>query len=215
MPIRNFSVTVAIAVAWFIHMAPVVLSAPVTPISQASQDDNKHARAEQCQSGGTRSGHDRAGAFSKGQAVAGDACGQKKLVVASRGLQPYTAIMASEEADTPALLGFPCSRSMECNVAALEPLRHDGKYPWPTLAPGFTAIDTDRLNTAFTSMRSTSIAGGEDGTKLILARDAFMHIDSPLSGWAAGDETRTFFWDRCLNFGPLLLLFLEKLLGRL
>jgi hypothetical protein len=206
---------VAIAVAWVIHTAPIVLSAPVTPIPHTSQDDSKRAKAEQCQGGITRTGSDIVGASSKREALASDVCGQQKPFVAGTELQPYTAMMAFEADGTQALLGFPCSRSMGCSVAALEPLRQGGQHQWPILAPGFTAIDTARLGTAFTSMWSKSIASGEDSTKLILERDAFIQIGSSLGSGTTGDAVRTFFWERLLNLGPLLLLFLEKLLGRL
>jgi hypothetical protein len=217
MHTRNFYLTVAIAVAWVTYTATVVLSAPVTPIPQTSQDETKRGKQEQCQSGSTRTGDDIVGASSNRAALASDACVQKKRLMAGKELQPYTAMLALEEDGMQALLGFPCRRSMGCSVAALEPLSQDGKNQWPILTPGLIAIDTDRLGTAFTSLRNKSLmsTGGEESTKLILERDAFIQIGGSQSGWAADSAPRTIFWDRLLNFGPLLLLFLEKLLGRL
>jgi hypothetical protein len=217
MHIKNFCLTVAIAVAWVTYTATVVLSAPVTPIPQTSQDDSKQGKQEQCQSGIARTGNDIVGASSQREALSGNACVQQKRLATGRELQPYTAMMALEEDGMQALLGFPCSRSMGCSVAAVEPLSQDGKNQWPILTPGLVAVDTDRLGTAFTSMRHKSLMymSGEEGTKLTLERDAFIQIDSVQRGWAADGAARTIFWDRLLNFGPLLLLFLEKLLGRL
>jgi hypothetical protein len=182
-----------------------------------SQDENKRGKQAQCQSGITRTGDDIVGASSDREALSSDICVQKKRLVTGKEPQPYTAMMALEDDGMQALLGFPCSRSMGCSVAVLEPLSQDGKNQSPILTPGLIAIDTDRLGTAFTSMRNKSLmtTGGEEGTRLILERDAFVQIGGAQSGWAADGATRTIFWDRLLNFGPLLLLFLEKLLGRL
>jgi hypothetical protein len=155
------------------------------------------------------------GPSSNHEALAGDACVQKKRLVTGKELQPYTAIMALEDDGMQALLGFPCSRSLGCSVATLEPLSQDGKNQWPILTPGLIAVDTDRLGTAFTPMRYKMYTSGEEVGKLILERDAFIQIGSAQSGWAADGAARTIIWDRLLNFGPLLLLFLEKLLGRL
>jgi hypothetical protein len=126
-------------------------------------------------------------------------------------------MLALEGDGTQALLGLPCNRRMGCDVAPLEPLSRDGKEPWPILTAGLTATDADRFGTAFTSTLSKSLmyAGGEDGTKLNLERDAFIQLGNSPSGSAAGEDARTFFWNRLLNLGPLLLLLLEKLLGRL
>ena len=217
MHTRTVCLTIALAVACVIHTATVVLSAPIRPIPPTSQDESKRAKQEQCRGGLTHTGNDIVGASSKSEALSGDECLQKKRVVAGGELQPYTAMLALEGHGTQALLVFPCNRSMDCGVAALEPLRQDGKEQWPILTAGLTATDTDRLGTAFTSTLSKSLvhASGEDGTKLILERDAFIQLGNSVSGSATGEDTRTFFWNRLLSLGPLLLLLLEKLLGRL
>jgi hypothetical protein len=208
---------VAIMVAWVIHTATVVLSAPITPVLHTPQDESKRAKQAQCRGGIVYTGNDIVGASDKREAQSGDECVQKQRVVASGELQPYTAMLALEGHGTSALLELPCNRSMGCGLAALEPLGQDGKEQWSILAPGLTVTDADRVEAAFTSIRSKALtyAGGEDFTKFTLDREAFTQLGSALSSSVTGDGTNSFPWDRLFNLGPLLLLFLEKLLGRL
>jgi hypothetical protein len=56
---------------------------------------------------------------------------------------------------------------------------------------------------------------GEDFTKLVLERDTVVQIGEPMSRPTAAGDTGNIVWERLLNFGPLLLLLLDKLLGRL
>jgi hypothetical protein len=56
---------------------------------------------------------------------------------------------------------------------------------------------------------------GEDFTKLVLERDPVVQAGDPMSKSPAAGDTGNIFWERLLNFGPLLLLLLDKLLGRL
>jgi hypothetical protein len=77
--------------------------------------------------------------------------------------------------------------------------------------------DTDRLSVVVTSVHEKSLltTNSEDFTKLVMNRDAVRQAGSPMNGYAGGSESRNIFWERMLNLGPLLLLLIDKLLGRL
>jgi hypothetical protein len=207
---KNLCFAVTMALAFVFYTGSVALSAPLTPMSQTSQSEGKRGKPEPCTEGTARTGGDSIDIRNHSECIDG-----KRVPVAGQ-VQPYAA-MVIHGLDSPgALLGLPCSGTPECRkgIHAIDP---DSQEQLPALALSLQMGDLDRDSTVLSAMRGKSLMSmnGEDFTKLVLERDTVVQVGDPMSRSTAAGDTGTIFWERLLNFGPLLLLLLEKLLGRL
>ena len=202
------SVTMALAVVFY--TSSVVLSAPLTSISQTSQSEGKRGKHEPCTEVTMRTGGDSVDTRSNSECIDG------KRVSVSGQVQPYAAMVIHGLDSPDALLGLPCSGTPECRegILATDP---GSREQLPALALSLPIGDLDRDSTVLTATRGKSLMSvhGADFTKLVMERNTVVQMGDPMSRPPIASDTGNIFWGRLLNVGPLLLLLLDKLLGRL
>jgi hypothetical protein len=204
MHLKHLNYTVAIALGVVIYTAPVVLSAPVTPIAQMSQHDSKSIKPAPCVEVTGRTGADVVSIRHNSMCLDG------QNVPAVAQLQPYTVAFALD--GTQVWLGLPCSRTLECGMSVFDPPGQGGMEPIPILLHSSPMDDT-----VLTAGRGEALgkANRGDFARLITERETSLQMNSSPAGYTAAGSSAQIFWDRLLNLGPLVLLLLEKLLGRL
>jgi hypothetical protein len=143
-------------------------------------------------------------------------CLDGKKVSTLEPMPPYPAMVVYGGDGSNKLLDFSCSGTMECSGGMLGMGRSNRGTITP-LVHSLHGDDTDRLSAIVTSAQEKSLltTNSDDFTKLVMNRDAVRQASSPMNGYAGGNEARNIFWERMLNLGPLLLLLIDKLLGRL
>ena len=203
-----FSVTMALAVV--IYTGSTVLSAPLTSISQTSHREGNRSKHEPCTEVSTRLGGDHSDTRHYSE------CIEEKRVAVGGLVQPYAAMVIHGWDSPSALLGLPCGGTWDCGEGLLA-TGPGSKEQLPAVVLSLPFSDLDRDSMVLTAMRRKSLLSmhGEDLTKLVMERDTVVQIGEPMSSPSAAGNTSKIFWERLLNFGPLLFLLLDKLLGRL
>jgi hypothetical protein len=113
------------------------------------------------------------------------------------------------------LSGFPCSPGLDCGVKSiggLDPLLQDGSLPVTHGTISFRDASTVALWSPVEG-RAVFELNGEDNFKPLLDGARFVSVSAPVT--ALPLASAHIIWDRILHFGPFLLLFLERLRGRM
>jgi hypothetical protein len=114
------------------------------------------------------------------------------------------------------LSGFSCSSGLDCGVKSpggLGPLLQEDSLP-VSLDP--IPFRDDQMVALWDSAGSRTVFelnGGENFKPLPLDDARFVPISAPVTAQPSASEHT--IWDRILHFGPFLLLFLERLRGRI